>query len=112
MGMFEDIGKGNMETALLGLGLAIVAPAVVPTLASGLRPIAKALVKGGMTLFEAAREGVAEAGEEISDLVAESRAEIRKRTRRTQDRKLAKGSEVGEEEAAGTSRSRGRRTRT
>jgi len=111
MGMFEDIGKGNMETAVLGLGLAIVAPAVVPTLASGLRPIAKALVKGGMTLFEAAREGVAEAREEISDLVSESRAEMRNGTRRISDRRLAEDNEGGEEEVSGTSRSRRRRSR-
>jgi hypothetical protein len=109
--MFEDIGKGNMETALLGLGLAIVAPAVVPTIASGLRPFAKATVKIGMTLFEAVREGVVEAREGIDDLVAESRAGMRNRPRRTPDRALAEDNESGDEEVPGTTRSRGRRTR-
>jgi hypothetical protein len=71
--MFEAIGKGNIETALLGLGLAIVAPAVVPGVASELRPFAKAIVKTGMTLFEAVKEGVVEARDGIDDLVTESR---------------------------------------
>jgi hypothetical protein len=76
MGMFEDIGKGNVSTVLVGLGVAMVAPTVLPALASGLRPLAKALVKGGVTLYDAAREGVAEAGEQLSDLLAETRAEM------------------------------------
>ena len=112
MAIFEDIGKGNLETALLGLGLAIVAPAVVPAIASGLRPIAKALVKGGMTLFESAREGVAEAREGIDDLVTESRAEMGNGRRRASDRRLAGDNEVEETQGARTSRSRGRRPRT
>ena len=85
MGMFEDIGnigKGNFNTALLGLGVAIVAPAVLPTVTSMLRPLVKAVVKGGVAVYDAAREGIAEAGDEIDDLVAESRTEMRTGSRR------------------------------
>lgn len=75
MAIFEDITKGPMPM-LLGLGVAMVAPTVIPALASGLRPLAKALVKGGITLYDAAKEGVAEAGEQLNDIVAETRAEM------------------------------------
>ena len=76
MGMIEDVTKGPISTVLLGLGVAMVVPTVLPALGAGLRPFAKALVKGGVTLYDAAREGIAEAGEQLNDLVAESRAEM------------------------------------
>ena len=71
MGLLDDMTKGPISTVLLGLGVAMVAPTVLPSLASGLRPLAKTLVKGGVTLYDAAKEGIAEAGEQLSDLVAE-----------------------------------------
>jgi hypothetical protein len=76
MGLLENVTKGPISTILLGLGVAMVAPSVLPSLASGLRPLAKTLVKGGVTLYDAAKEGIAEAGEQLNDLVAESRAEM------------------------------------
>lgn len=76
MSVLDDLPKGSFSTVLFGLGVAIVAPTVIPALASGLRPLAKVLVKGGITLYDAAKEGVAEAGEQLSDLVAETRAEM------------------------------------
>ncbi len=76
MALFEDITKGPLSTVLVGLGVAMAAPTVVPALANGLRPLAKALVRGGLTLYDAAKEGVAEAGEQLQDLVAETRAEM------------------------------------
>jgi hypothetical protein len=75
MAIFEDITKGPVPV-LLGLGVAMAAPSIIPALASGLRPLAKALVKGGLTIYDAAKEGVAEAGEQLNDLVAETRAEM------------------------------------
>ncbi|HEU4682942.1 MAG TPA: DUF5132 domain-containing protein [Nitrospira sp.] len=76
MALFDELPKGPLSTILLGIGVAMVAPTVLPSLASGLRPLAKSLVKGGVTLYDAVKEGVAEAGEQLSDLVAESRAEM------------------------------------
>ncbi len=108
MGMFEDIGKGNMTTVLVGLGVAMVAPTVLPALASGLRPLAKALVKGGVTLYDAAKEGIAEAGEQVSDLVAESRAEMGQGA----GHETTVVGEEDEEDIAETSRSRRRRGRS
>src|SRR5262245_59925898 len=104
MAIFEDITKGPLPL-LLGLGVAMAVPSVLPALASGLRPLAKVLVKGGLTLYDAAREGVAEAGEQLNDLVAETRAEM------SQDAKHpANGSD--EEYVETPSRSRRRRSRS
>ncbi|WHZ27642.1 MAG: hypothetical protein OJF51_002439 [Nitrospira sp.] len=76
MSLLEDITKGPASTVLVGLGIAMVAPTVIPAVASGLRPLAKALVRGGLVLYDAAKEGVAEAGEQFNDLVEETRAEM------------------------------------
>jgi hypothetical protein len=81
MALFDDLPKGSLSTVLLGLGVAIAAPSILPGLAAGLRPLAKTLVRGGVTLFDAAKEGVAEAGEQFSDLVAETRAEMAQENR-------------------------------
>ncbi|HKT34671.1 MAG TPA: DUF5132 domain-containing protein [Nitrospira sp.] len=93
MALFEDLTKGSLSTVLLGLGVAIAAPSILPNLASGLRPLAKTLVKGGVTLYDAAKEGVAEAGEQFNDLVAETRAEMAQDDR-------SRGMRTGEASAA------------
>jgi hypothetical protein len=76
MALIEDITKGGFSTLLVGVGAALVAPTVLPALASSLRPVAKILVKGGVMVYDAVKESVAEAGEQFTDLVAEARAEI------------------------------------
>ena len=104
MAIFEDITKGPVPV-LLGLGVAMAAPNVIPALASGLRPLAKALVKGGLAIYDAAKEGVAEAGEQFNDLVAETRAEMAQESKHS-----ANDSE--EEYAETPNRSRRRRSRS
>jgi uncharacterized protein DUF5132 len=97
MALLEDVTKGGFSTLLVGIGAALVAPTVLPALGSSLRPLAKAIVKGGVVLYDAVKESVAEAGEQLNDLVAEVRAEI--------------SETAGNEEAAeGTSRRRGERS--
>jgi hypothetical protein len=76
MALLEDVTKGGLSTLLIGVGAAIVAPTVIPALATGLRPLAKAVIKGGVTLYDSVKETVAEAGEQFNDLVAEVRSEI------------------------------------
>ena len=104
MAIFEDITKGPVPV-LLGLGVAMAAPNVIPALASGLRPLAKALVKGGLAIYDAAKEGVAEAGEQFNDLVAETRAEMAQESKHS-----ANDSE--EEYVETPNRSRRRRSRS
>lgn len=57
------------------LAVTVFAPVVVPVMVTVGRPVAKALLKGGLMLFDKGREAVAVAGESIEDLVAEIRAE-------------------------------------
>jgi hypothetical protein len=49
---------------------------VVPILASVVKPMAKAAIKGGFLLYQKGREVAAETQEVVEDLVAEARAEL------------------------------------
>src|ERR687887_827817 len=74
--VFEGFGSSWTSTVLVGIGIALVAPVMVPALATGMRPLAKAVIKGGMIVYDKGAEVLAEAGEQLSDLVAEVRSEI------------------------------------
>jgi hypothetical protein len=77
MGLFDDVLKGNIVTGLaIGIGAAVLAPAVLPVIAGVAKPVAKAAIKGGIILFEKGKEAFAEAGEVVEDLVAEVKAEL------------------------------------
>lgn len=62
-----------------------MAPTLIPAVGSALRPLAKALVKGGITVYDSARELIAEAGEEMNDMVAEARAEMTEASQTSQE---------------------------
>jgi hypothetical protein len=80
MALFDDAlqGFGNswISNVLVGVGIALVAPMVVPALAEGMRPLAKTVLKGGLIAYDKGAEILAEASEQLSDLVAEVRSEI------------------------------------
>lgn len=71
-----DIVKSNI---VIGIGAALaatmLAPVLLPVVASVGRPVAKALIRGGLLFYEKSREAVAVAGEAMEDLIAEVRAE-------------------------------------
>jgi len=67
--------KGAVPSILLILGVALAAPIVLPAVASVSRPLAKTLIKGYLALADTVKEYAAEAGENISDLMAECKAE-------------------------------------
>ncbi|WP_447973949.1 DUF5132 domain-containing protein [Nitrospira sp. Kam-Ns4a] len=71
-----------METvvggAVIGAAVAMVAPSIVPGIASALRPLAKEVIKGGLIVYNAVSGLIAETSEQFSDLVAEAKAEINK----------------------------------
>jgi hypothetical protein len=75
MAIWDDALKGSLPTILIGVGVALAAPIVLPAAAAGLRPVTKTLIKGGLYVVDSAKELMAEAGEQLSDLVAEARAE-------------------------------------
>jgi Protein of unknown function (DUF5132) len=75
MALLEDLFKGGVPGILVGVGVALAAPIVLPAAATGARPLAKALIKGALVMVDSVKELVAEAGEQLSDLVAEVQAE-------------------------------------
>ena len=74
MAFFEDIFKGgNIVTGLaIGVGAAILAPAIIPAL----RPIAKSVIKAGLIAYDQGRVALAELNEQTGDIVAEARSEL------------------------------------
>jgi Protein of unknown function (DUF5132) len=67
-----EVLEDNVPTVLLGVGTILLAPFLLPTL----RPLTKTVVKSGLLVGGKARELVSEAGEQLSDIVAEARAEM------------------------------------
>ena len=60
-----------MQTLAVGMGVAILAPAVLPLV----KPLAKAAIKSGVSIYEKTKGVIAETGEVIGDIVAEAKAE-------------------------------------
>ena len=75
MALLDNVFEGWGSSVLIGVGVALAAPILFPALAAGARPLAKTLVKGYLVMADAVSEVVAETGEQLSDLVAEARAE-------------------------------------
>jgi hypothetical protein len=75
MALFDDVLKGWGPTALIGVGVALAAPILLPAAAAGARPLAKTLIRGYLVVADTLQEVIAEAGEQFSDLVAEAQAE-------------------------------------
>jgi|APCry1669193181_1035450.scaffolds.fasta_scaffold115272_2 hypothetical protein len=76
MQALQDMLKTNTGKATLGVGVALVAFAALPAIISAGRPIAKIAIKSGLLLLERSREALAEAGEDIEDMVAEVKSEL------------------------------------
>jgi hypothetical protein len=74
MAFFEDAFKGgNIVTGLaIGVGAAILAPAVIPAL----KPIAKSIIKAGLVAYDQGRVALAELNEQTGDVLAEARSEL------------------------------------
>ena len=82
MALIEDALKGNLATGLaIGIGAAILAPNIIKSIGSLLRPGAKTLIKGSMVFYH---QTLGEIGEMVTDLVAEARAELDEESRSDQ----------------------------
>ena len=72
MALFDDIvggfGSAWVPSVLVGVGVALVAPVVIPALAAGMRPLAKAVIKGGIMVYDKGTEALAEAGRDLEDV--------------------------------------------
>jgi hypothetical protein len=60
---------------ILGIGLAVAAPVVLPAVAAGVRPIAKTAVRGWLAVAGGMQGFASKTREQMSDLVAEVRSE-------------------------------------
>lgn len=69
-----EAGKGG-RTIALGIGAVVLAPIVLPAIGKVAKPIAKATLKNGITLYEKGKVAVAEANEVWEDILAEAKAE-------------------------------------
>jgi hypothetical protein len=80
MAFFEDMFKGgNVVTGLaVGVGAAVLTPLLAPAVTSVLRPAAKAVIKGGIVVYDRARESMAKVSEATSDMVAEARSDAQR----------------------------------
>lgn len=70
-----------METAIggaiVGAVVAIAAPSILCGIGQVIRPVAKAIIKGGIVTYTAVSETVSGTGSGLSDLVAEAQAELK-----------------------------------
>ncbi|MBI5251743.1 MAG: DUF5132 domain-containing protein [Desulfomonile tiedjei] len=75
MAILDYMPKIDVWTgAAIGVGL-LVAPVLIPMIATAARPVLKTVIKGGFMAYEKSREMVAEAVEMVEDLAAEARSE-------------------------------------
>lgn len=81
MALFEKEDKEFLWGLGIGLIAAVVAHEVLPSFKSVGRPLAKATVKSGISLFEKGRETVAVWSEVFEDLVVEAKAELEEEAR-------------------------------
>ncbi|HEV8712728.1 MAG TPA: DUF5132 domain-containing protein [Candidatus Binatia bacterium] len=75
MALLDDVFSGWGTTVLIGVGVALAAPVLLPAAGAIVRPVAKELIKGGLFVVDSVRELLAEGQEQLSDLTAEARAE-------------------------------------
>ncbi len=71
--LFEDLGIRGIAA---GVGAAVLAPVLIPVVSKAGKPVAKALIKGGIIAYKKSRSALAETGEVLEDLVAEVTAEL------------------------------------
>jgi hypothetical protein len=75
MALFEDLTLGSVvSTSLIGIGLVIAAPLLLPAVGALVVPLAREVFKGGVRLYDASAHVVTTMGDQLSDLVAEARA--------------------------------------
>lgn len=76
MGLLDKDQTKYLLAAAAGMAALGLVRQVTPVFAGLGRPLAKATIKGGLTLYQKGRVKAAELGEVVEDLVAEARAEL------------------------------------
>jgi hypothetical protein len=65
------------SSALIGLGLVVAAPVLLPVVGAVVRPVVRLAIQGGMAAYDAAATLITTAGEELNQIVDEARAAAR-----------------------------------
>ena len=77
MALFEEILEEGLGWPIaLGIGALALAPKVLPAVGRILRPVAKGVIKAGISVYDEAQGAVASISEASSDIVAEARHEL------------------------------------
>ncbi|MFH0729535.1 MAG: DUF5132 domain-containing protein [Pseudomonadota bacterium] len=66
----------SVGSLAVGAGIVLLAPIVIPMVGAVLKPLAKAIIKGGLIAYQSAKVSLAETKETIEDLAAEAKAEM------------------------------------
>jgi len=75
MALFEDLTLGSVTSStLIGLGVVVAAPLLLPVVGAVVRPVVRLAIQGGIVAYDAAATLVTTAGEELNQIVAEIRA--------------------------------------
>jgi hypothetical protein len=82
MAFFEDLAKGEILSGNVLTGLAIGAATVIlaPLAAPLLRPIAKAVIKGGIYAYDGAVAAYNQAASGVNELASEAQQELQATT--------------------------------
>ena len=88
MALFDN-GFKLGGSLVVGAGVVLLAPIVVPVVASVMKPIAKAAIKGGLLAYGKIKESVAETMETVEDLAVEAKAELAESTQKPAKTKKA-----------------------
>jgi|GEM_PF-661419 hypothetical protein len=72
--MEDNVGATGLG---IGLGAMIMSPTVFNAVAKVVKPVAKAMIRGGIIFYERGKEVLAEVKEVGEDLVAEAKAEAK-----------------------------------
>ena len=75
MAWYDNVVKFSWPNVLVAVGVVVLAPVLLPVVGCVVRPLRKGAVKAGLTVKDTAAGFVTEAGEQVSDLVAEAKAE-------------------------------------
>lgn len=77
MGLIDDVFKEeNIMTLSIGIGLTLLGPPLLKVLATAVKPVAKATIKGGLIAAAKGKVVAAEMGEIVEDIVAEAKSEL------------------------------------
>lgn len=67
----------NLGTMAVGAGIILVAPVAIPLVGNLIRPVAKALIKGGIVAYREAEKSFEQMGKSMRGIVKEARTEIK-----------------------------------